>query len=106
MIITLFLVYLAKLCLINADVEYECLATWKEGSSQYLVVRLNQTGIPVNENRYRCILYEKLSNGTWKLAQSGEASCNGLTNTADGWRNLQMWQSNTTFQLTAIFWNI
>ena len=79
--------------MVNADVELECLATWKEGSSQYLVVRLNQTGIAADENRYRCILYEKLSNATLKLAQSGEASCNGLTNTGEGSRNLQMWQS-------------
>jgi hypothetical protein len=71
----------------------ECLATWKEGSTQYLVARLNGIGMVNDEGRYRCFVYAKSGNSTWNLAQSGDASCNGLTSAIDGAKTLKMIQS-------------
>lgn len=78
---------------ILTDVEMECLATWKEGSTQYLVARLNGTATLNDESRYRCFVYAKSGNSTWNLAQSGDASCNGLTSATDGAKTLRMTQS-------------
>ncbi|KAJ8688367.1 hypothetical protein QAD02_024162, partial [Eretmocerus hayati] len=76
----------------SVNVEMECLATWKEGSTQYLVARLNGTGILNDERKYRCFAYAKSGNSTWNLAQSGEANCNGLTSATDGAKTLTMIQ--------------
>lgn len=70
-----------------------CLATWKEGSTNYLVARLNGTGMVHDERRYRCFAYAKHGNSTWTLAQSGDASCNDLTSASDGAKILKMTQS-------------
>lgn len=43
----------------SAVEELECLATWKEGSSRYLVGRLHHGHASSNEDRYRCFVYEK-----------------------------------------------
>ncbi|XP_031777075.1 uncharacterized protein LOC100678593 isoform X4 [Nasonia vitripennis] len=76
------------------NVEMECLATWKEGSTQYLVSRLNGTGLVNDESRYRCFAYAKSGNSTWNLAQSGDASCNGLTSATEGAKTLKMMQKS------------
>lgn len=79
------------------DVELECLATWKEGSTQYLVARrffrktkLRQSN---DEELYRCFIYAKASNDTWQLAESGDATCSALYSVTEGARTLTMKQS-------------
>ncbi|GLH03281.1 Uncharacterized protein GBIM_09210, partial [Gryllus bimaculatus] len=39
--------------------ELQCLATWKEGSSRYLVGKVHHSHATSNEDRYRCFVYEK-----------------------------------------------
>ena len=73
------------------------MATWKEGSTQYFVARLNSSIGSTDENRYRCFAYAKSSNGTWELAQSGDASCNGLTSASEGAKTLMMKQSEIDY---------
>lgn len=64
--------------------ELTCLATWKDGNSRYLVGLVSHHHATSNEERYRCFVYEKMagSGGSkeaeYKLAQSGDATCNGL----------------------------
>ncbi|XP_039313917.1 uncharacterized protein LOC105207343 [Solenopsis invicta] len=48
----------------SAVEELECLATWKEGSSRYLVGRLHHGHASSNEDRYRCFVYEKAGQTT------------------------------------------
>jgi len=102
--------------------ELECLATWKEGSSRYLVGRLHHGHASSNEDRYRCFVYEKagqtvqtnlnraamgigalehevalpagpLPEGSaevYRVAQSGDATCNGLFSPMEGSRTMTL----------------
>lgn len=107
----------------SAVEELECLATWKEGSSRYLVGRLHHGHASSNEDRYRCFVYEKagqtvqqgnlhraaMGMGTmdhdvglqtgpvpegaaeiYRVAQSGDATCNGLFSPMEGSRTMTL----------------
>ncbi|XP_076238289.1 uncharacterized protein LOC143181646 [Calliopsis andreniformis] len=106
----------------SAVEELECLATWKEGSSRYLVGRLHHGHASSNEDRYRCFVYEKagqtvqgnlhraamgmgamdhdvgLQTGPvpegaaeiYRVAQSGDATCNGLFSPMEGSRTMTL----------------
>lgn len=65
--------------------ELTCLATWKDGNSKFLVGLVSHHHAVSNEERYRCFVYERLGgiggshkDTEVKLAQSGDATCNGL----------------------------
>ncbi|XP_037912668.1 uncharacterized protein LOC119652536 isoform X4 [Hermetia illucens] len=87
--------------------ELTCLATWKDGNSRYLIGLVSQHHTHhlqaphhalSNEERYRCFVYEKIStlmgpmsnlnvkDAEYKLAQSGDATCNGLDSAEVGSR--------------------
>nr|CAD7267677.1 unnamed protein product [Timema shepardi] len=86
--------------------ELQCLATWKEGSSRYLVGKVHHNHATSNEDRYRCFVYEKsalpvgyaaasehVSNGEgvdYQVAQSGDATCNGLSSAMEGSRTMTL----------------
>ncbi|XP_072757983.1 uncharacterized protein [Anoplolepis gracilipes] len=107
----------------SAVEELECLATWKEGSSRYLVGRLHHGHASSNEDRYRCFVYEKAgqtavqgnlnraamgmgamdhevampggpvpegSSEVYRVAQSGDATCNGLFSPMEGSRTMTL----------------
>lgn len=106
----------------SAVEELECLATWKEGSSRYLVGRLHHGHASSNEDRYRCFVYEKAgqtvqgnlnraamgmgamdhevalpggpvpegSAEVYQVAQSGDATCNGLFSPMEGSRTMTL----------------
>ena len=78
--------------------ELQCLATWKEGSSRFLLGLIQYRHYASYEERFRCFTYERTkrngstgiipgsssfggndSNMVIRLAQSGDATCNGLT---------------------------
>lgn len=73
--------------------ELTCLAWWKDGNSRYLVGLVSHYHATSNEDRYRCFVYEKISgsgaanaDAEYKLAQSGDATCNGLESAEVGSR--------------------
>ena len=75
--------------------EMACLATWKEGSSRYLVSMLNHSHVYTDEARYRCFVYQRQhsnENGEvrYKMAQSLFASCLGLWNVNEGYKTFTM----------------
>ncbi|XP_012265502.2 uncharacterized protein LOC105691546 [Athalia rosae] len=105
----------------SAVEELECLATWKEGSSRYLVGRLHHRHASNNEDRYRCFVYERVGQSIgnmnrgglgfggldqdvpllggpipegapeiYRVAQSGDATCNGLFSTMEGSRSMTL----------------
>ncbi|XP_070154200.1 uncharacterized protein [Polyergus mexicanus] len=79
----------------SVDVELECLAHWREGSSNYMVVRMNSDRNDrkrSDEESYRCFIYTKPSNNTWHLAQSSDASCSGLVSVTEAAKTFKMTQ--------------
>lgn len=111
------------LILIGLVEELECLATWKEGSSRYLVGRLHHGHSSSNEDRYRCFVYERAGQSVgvglnrasvlgmstmdhdlglpggpipegapeiYRVAQSGDATCNGLFSAMEGSRTMTL----------------
>lgn len=95
--------------------ELQCLATWKEGSSRYLVGKVHHNHATSNEDRFRCFVYEKTTQnqvissdtnhtpanggtGTslstsvvdYRVAQSGDATCNGLFSATEGSRTMTL----------------
>ncbi|KAK6640074.1 hypothetical protein RUM43_008351 [Polyplax serrata] len=105
----------------SAVEELECVATWKEGSSRYLVGKVSHSHITSNEDRFRCFVYEKANplqgnentlnrnegyntflsgeygtssknheNFDFRLAQSGDATCNGLFSPMEGSRTMAL----------------
>ncbi|CAH1973989.1 unnamed protein product [Acanthoscelides obtectus] len=78
----------------SAVEELECLAVWKEGSSRYLVGKLHHNHATSNEDRFRCFVYEKAAEGEddvdYRVAQSGDATCNGLFSATEGSRTMTL----------------
>ncbi|CAB3237553.1 unnamed protein product [Arctia plantaginis] len=77
--------------------ELICLATWKEGSTRYLVGLISQVqrrnSISTDEDMYRCFVYKGShadKTVTYSIAQSGDATCNGLTSSVDGSRTMKL----------------
>ena len=77
----------------SATEELQCLATWSEGSKNYLVAEMNRDHVYSDESKYRCFVYEKSGKGdnkTVKMAQSLTATCNGLWSPVEGYRTFDM----------------
>ncbi|XP_052749112.1 uncharacterized protein LOC113514431 [Galleria mellonella] len=81
--------------------ELVCLATWKEGSTRYLVGKIAQVqrrnSIVSDEDTYRCFIYKGQHSDksmTYYIAQSGDATCNGLSSPTDGSRTMKLTNSD------------
>ncbi|KAM3955674.1 uncharacterized protein ACR2FA_010391 [Aphomia sociella] len=81
--------------------ELVCLATWKEGSTRYLVGQISQVqrrnSIVSDEDTYRCFIYKGQHSDksmTYYIAQSGDATCNGLSSPTDGSRTMKLTNSD------------
>ncbi|XP_047513215.1 uncharacterized protein LOC125055053 [Pieris napi] len=81
--------------------ELVCLATWKEGSTRYLVGQISQVQrrntIASDEDTYRCFIYKGLhgdKSTSYIIAQSGDATCNGLSSPTDGSRTMKLTTSD------------
>lgn len=73
--------------------ELQCLAVWKDGSTRYMVGKLDHHRSGSDEDSYRCFVYEKVVQDrrvTYNLAQSGDATCNGLTNAQEGSKTIKL----------------
>lgn len=67
--------------------ELVCLATWKDGSIRYLVGKLSHSRVNSDEDSYRCFIYERITEEDkvkYNVAQSGDATCNGLASANEG----------------------
>ncbi|RVE49372.1 hypothetical protein evm_005987 [Chilo suppressalis] len=80
--------------------ELVCLATWKEGSTRYLVGQISQVqrrnSIASDEDTYRCFIYKGQHSDksmTYNIAQSGDATCNGVSSPTDGSRIMKLTNS-------------
>lgn len=73
--------------------ELQCLATWKDGNTRYLVGKLSHKMATTDEDRYRCFVYERNAHDhpvTFRVAQSGDATCNGLLSATEGSRTMKL----------------
>lgn len=75
--------------------ELVCLAWWKDGSTRYLVGQLQHKMATSDEDRYRCFVYERNYNKAgrgvaYDVAQSGDATCNGLLSPTEGSRTMRL----------------
>lgn len=74
--------------------ELECLATWKDGSTRYLVGKLYHKMATSDEDRYRCFVYDQQHQHShhqvYQVAQSGDATCNGLPSALEGSRTMKL----------------
>ena len=69
------------------DTQLECLAGWREGRHRYLVVKMEDNHRTVDEDKYRCIMWDQVEEeGETKifLSISQDASCNSLFSTREG----------------------
>ncbi|KAG7159985.1 hypothetical protein Hamer_G017427 [Homarus americanus] len=74
-------------------VELVCLASWKEGSNRFLVGKSDHWLATSDEDRYQCFVYRSWSNVTASgivMAQSGDATCNGLYSVTGGSMTLML----------------
>lgn len=75
--------------------ELVCLATWKEGSNRYLVGKLEHRVAKADEDKFRCFVYEQTEDGNgYLVAQSGDATCDGLFTPLEGSRTLRLSKAN------------
>lgn len=80
----------------ESEEELLCLTTWEEGSTHYLVGKVDHQYARNDEDRYRCFAFENsiLGDGrtrtTWKMSQSGDASCMGLFSVYDGYKTMKL----------------
>jgi hypothetical protein len=76
--------------------ELVCLATWKEGSTRYLIGRIsqgNRRSLVSDEDQYRCFIYQRNTENNksvYNIAQSGDATCNGLQNAFEGSKTMKL----------------
>jgi len=72
--------------------ELSCLGEWKEGSVRYLVGRLEHRSTKTEEDKLRCFVFEKnkYSVEGYNLAQSGDATCDGLSSAVEGSRTMKL----------------
>ncbi|CAH0727998.1 unnamed protein product, partial [Brenthis ino] len=98
--------------------ELECLATWKEGSLRFLVGKLHHNHATSNEDRYRCFVYEKTNASSssmkegpappgeveYRVAQSGDATCNGLFSATEGSRTMALKRVSVRFNCQFPSW--
>ncbi|XP_071533714.1 uncharacterized protein [Panulirus ornatus] len=74
--------------------ELVCLGSWKEGSNHYLVGKVDHIHANSDEDRYRCFIYEhphhQGNTQTWNLAQSADATCQGLISAHEGSKTMKL----------------
>ena len=87
------------------DELLECVAVWKEGSSRYLVGRLNKaSGGQSSGGQYTCYRYERqLEGGRFviKMSQSVSGRCEGLWSAEEGDKTYTLRKGNPGFVLVA-----
>ncbi|CAG0892254.1 unnamed protein product [Darwinula stevensoni] len=74
--------------------DVECIAQWKEGATRYLVGVVTHSRATSYEDSYRCFVYEESLEPSeeidFRIAQSGDATCNGLFSAYEGSRTLRL----------------
>lgn len=86
--------------------ELQCLAEWRDSSYHYLVGKLNYQLAASNEDRYRCFIFERAKGHSLRIAESGDATCSGLSSPTEGARTLTFQKSMQKNKIQKIFYFI
>ena len=90
--------------------EIECKASWRDGAFHYLVAKINHVHALTDEEKFRCYVYDYQVNNNksaaatsgggkrnnniiiekLNLAQSADATCNGLFSPTDSSKTLTL----------------
>ncbi|XP_018011812.1 uncharacterized protein LOC108669039 [Hyalella azteca] len=71
----------------SQEVKLECIGEWKEGTTKYFVGRIDSRKALTDEDKYRCFAWEHSREKDlydYKMAQSEDATCNGVPSASDG----------------------
>ncbi|XP_076054172.1 uncharacterized protein LOC143032868 isoform X2 [Oratosquilla oratoria] len=77
--------------------KLECLGSWKDGSTHYLVGKVDHMHANGDEDRYRCFIYARNRDSdspTWRVSQSADASCQGLSSANEGSKTMKLTKVN------------
>lgn len=83
--------------------ELLCLATWKDGSTKYMIGKLEHTPTSSDEDKYRCFVVGKSIGGSFEMAQSGDATCNGMSSPTDGSRTMKFTRGKLQMYIKTFF---
>lgn len=62
---------------------------------KYMVGKLEHKMTSTDEDRYRCFVYNEGENKVYDVAQSGDATCNGLPSATEGSRTMKLTKGKT-----------
>ncbi|XP_076318474.1 uncharacterized protein LOC143229674 isoform X2 [Tachypleus tridentatus] len=80
----------------SREEKLSCFGTWKEGSTRYLIAKMEHKDTITEEDKFRCFVYDKLKNGSgYQIAQSGDATCDGLFSATEGSRTMTLIKSES-----------
>ncbi|XP_076352779.1 uncharacterized protein LOC143248246 [Tachypleus tridentatus] len=80
----------------SREEKMTCIATWKEGSTRYLIAKMEHKDTITEEDKFRCLVYDKLKNESgYQIAQSGDATCDGLFSATEGSRTMTLIKSGS-----------
>lgn len=65
------------------DLDYECVATWKDGSDMYMYGKFAGVSIDSKDESYKCFKYESYGSELY-MSMSADATCRGLRSSRDG----------------------
>ncbi|XP_076318448.1 uncharacterized protein LOC143229670 isoform X2 [Tachypleus tridentatus] len=75
----------------SREEKLTCLASWKEGSTRYLVGKMEHKGTKTDDDKFRCFVYDRMQDNTgFRIAQSGDATCDGLFSAVEGSRTMKL----------------
>lgn len=75
--------------------HFTCLATWNSFERQYVFAWLDSVRARSLADRYRCYMYQELSDGVYGMVQSADSTCQGLQTVEDGYRVYRLHKLHT-----------
>lgn len=63
-----------------------------------MIGKLEHTPTSSDEDKYRCFVVGKSNGGSFEMAQSGDATCNGMSSPTDGSRTMKFNRGKVTFK--------
>ena len=80
----------------------QCIGQWREGSHHYLIAKVQHRLTASFEDSYRCFAFEKIkgvggATAGYKVAQSGDATCSGVSSPTEGARTLIFTKGEANF---------